>query len=500
MFNNYPYTDTHELNLDWILKKMKELKIEFDEFKVINQISFSGAWDITKQYPAWTIVSDNNIGYVSIKPVPAGVLLTNGDYWREVIDYSAQIAGLQSRVVALEGQMLTAQSDIAALNATSQKTYDTVADMITGDPALDTVVYCNGYNTKTDGGGAHYIINNVSDAYSITINVGKYAHLNEYEVHPQQFGCVCYAGIDDYAAFAKACDYSAWARRTLMLTRSLEIDGTIELKNYMSIVAESQDVYIKQLGANDTFYFDGSATLWYVTLRGFKIDGNSKTGTRGIHFKDAGSYYNLDNVDIADLQITQMANEGIRFGNMSLVGHAHNIIIDNCGGIGLYVGCSDGRFEDINIWACMSSFGGLYVAGGVNKFSNVKIYLIGDSSNTFRCATITGSANAFSNLEVQDVHGYGIWLTGNYNTFSNFSASNIYEYSGAQQALRIEGGTNTIVSGVVRLGSATGNLIGVRGNGTVTGTNIILSSDVTNPVLGFNWTTSYGVVNGVVQS
>lgn len=98
----YPYTDIHELNLDWLLTKMKELKIDFDEFKVVNQISFSGAWDITKNYPAWTIVSDNNIGYVSIQPVPAGVLLTNGDYWREVIDYSAQIAGLQSRVVAIE--------------------------------------------------------------------------------------------------------------------------------------------------------------------------------------------------------------------------------------------------------------------------------------------------------------------------------------------------------------------------------------------------------------
>ena len=70
------------------------------------------------------------------------------------------------------------------------------------------------------------------------IEAGKYAHLNEYEVHPQQFGCVCYAGIDDYTAFSKACDYSAWARRTLKLTRSLEINGTIELKHYMSIVAE----------------------------------------------------------------------------------------------------------------------------------------------------------------------------------------------------------------------------------------------------------------------
>ena len=111
-FEKYPYTDFHELNLDWLLNKMRELQIQFDEFVVVNHITFSGQWDITKQYPAWTIVNDNNIGYVSIKPVPAGVVLTNTDYWAEVIDYSAQIAGMQNRIVALENTVGDASSGL----------------------------------------------------------------------------------------------------------------------------------------------------------------------------------------------------------------------------------------------------------------------------------------------------------------------------------------------------------------------------------------------------
>ena len=115
-FEKYPYSNFHELNLDWVIASMKKLIADFDEFKVVNNITFSGAWDITKQYPAWTIVSDNNIGYVSQKPVPAGVVLTNTDYWVEVIDYTAQIAGLESRVIDLENRADGFDSDIAAIN------------------------------------------------------------------------------------------------------------------------------------------------------------------------------------------------------------------------------------------------------------------------------------------------------------------------------------------------------------------------------------------------
>lgn len=111
-FNKYPYTDFHELNLDWLLNRMKQLEIDFDEFKVVNNITFSGQWDITKQYPAWTIVSNNNIGYVSIQPVPVGVTINNGNYWVEVIDYTAQIAGLQTRVINLENTVGDANSGL----------------------------------------------------------------------------------------------------------------------------------------------------------------------------------------------------------------------------------------------------------------------------------------------------------------------------------------------------------------------------------------------------
>lgn len=84
MHNTYPYTDLHELNLDWILAKIKELSAEYAEFKAINTITFSGVWDVSKNYTKWTVVTNNNDGYLSIQPVPVGVDIYNEDYWIKI--------------------------------------------------------------------------------------------------------------------------------------------------------------------------------------------------------------------------------------------------------------------------------------------------------------------------------------------------------------------------------------------------------------------------------
>lgn len=47
MFNNYPYTDFHELNLDWILQKMRDLQAQMDE---LIQKAIDEAIEYSKEY------------------------------------------------------------------------------------------------------------------------------------------------------------------------------------------------------------------------------------------------------------------------------------------------------------------------------------------------------------------------------------------------------------------------------------------------------------------
>ena len=101
-FDKYPYTDFHELNLDWLLKAVQELASKMEGWTAANTIRYLGNWDITKQYPAWSVVVTNGAGYISKKPVPVGIDITNTDYWENVADFTALYADLGNRVSFLE--------------------------------------------------------------------------------------------------------------------------------------------------------------------------------------------------------------------------------------------------------------------------------------------------------------------------------------------------------------------------------------------------------------
>lgn len=90
MFDHFPYTNFHELNLDWILQALKEIEVTMDQFVSLNMIKYADPiqWDITRQYSKNTIVIDPVTGtaYISVDNVPSGVALSNTDYWSVVFD------------------------------------------------------------------------------------------------------------------------------------------------------------------------------------------------------------------------------------------------------------------------------------------------------------------------------------------------------------------------------------------------------------------------------
>ena len=90
MFPIYPYINVNDLNLDYLLKSIKEIQTQVEYFVSLNAIKYADPiqWDITRQYEKNTIVIDPQTGtaYISVAPVPIGAQLTRPEYWTVVFD------------------------------------------------------------------------------------------------------------------------------------------------------------------------------------------------------------------------------------------------------------------------------------------------------------------------------------------------------------------------------------------------------------------------------
>ena len=79
--NQFPYSDFHEMNLDWILKAVKQLAAQMNDFEAANSVNYLGEWKITEQYTKWSIVDTEKAVYMAKRIIPVGIDIDNTDYW-----------------------------------------------------------------------------------------------------------------------------------------------------------------------------------------------------------------------------------------------------------------------------------------------------------------------------------------------------------------------------------------------------------------------------------
>lgn len=160
--NQFPYSDFHEMNLDWIIKTCKNLADEMAGFEAANTVTYQGYWDITKQYTKWSIVTYGNYSYMSVQEVPVGVSIDNRDYWVFISDYSIDQELDDESVNAVENRVITAKfastdEHLETLDTTTETLTTGLADEITArgnaDDALSARITTNTTNIGTNTSG-----------------------------------------------------------------------------------------------------------------------------------------------------------------------------------------------------------------------------------------------------------------------------------------------------------------------------------------------------------
>lgn len=82
-----PYTNFHDLNLDWIIEVLNEFNTKLTDFVSLATIKYANPiqWNITSQYESNTVVVDSNgNAYLSVRPVPSGVSLDRTEFWTKI--------------------------------------------------------------------------------------------------------------------------------------------------------------------------------------------------------------------------------------------------------------------------------------------------------------------------------------------------------------------------------------------------------------------------------
>lgn len=110
-----PYTNFHDLNLDWIMDELNEFNTKLTNFVSLATIKYANPiqWDITSQYEANTVVVDS-IGnaYLSVQPVPSGVSLDRTEFWTKIGNFDALWADVKKAITPIdEGHSPTATAD-----------------------------------------------------------------------------------------------------------------------------------------------------------------------------------------------------------------------------------------------------------------------------------------------------------------------------------------------------------------------------------------------------
>lgn len=173
----------------------------------------SAEWISGVPYEPLTIVTYLGNSYTSKIPVPAGINVTNTQYWAATGNYNAQL------------QNVVTKSNTALLY------FDTVNDL-----KDSTILEYGNYVTVGENGGV-YMVNNTATDTSIPLEKGLYANLTYLTfVYPEQFGAKGDGTTDDTAAFIKALATGLpivmMYNKTYVISSSLTLSSGQVLKGY----------------------------------------------------------------------------------------------------------------------------------------------------------------------------------------------------------------------------------------------------------------------------
>lgn len=307
-WGKYPNVNNEILNLDWILSEIDRLKNEVSNFINLNTIKYADPiqWDITRQYEKNTVVVDPITGtaYLSSKPVPRGVSLTNTGYWSVIFTLD----------IVSANKNITLRDDGANLASTFESNtgdwlmWQGVLYEVTRYIGLGTN-YVPGYNIErhtVEYFIRTYINNLESIVNDLSNNIGDLSNLNTTDktsvvnaineinsneanlatlvnnigiINVKDFGAIGDGITDDTIAIQSAID-SAGAKDTIVFPAGTYSCGPIELKSNIHLVGLSDATLILNQDLASDSYWIKAEQCSNISIESLKFNGDNHAYAR----------------------------------------------------------------------------------------------------------------------------------------------------------------------------------------------------------------------------
>lgn len=362
--HDYPYTNFHELNLNWILRQMIELRANMRNFVNQNTIKYADPiqWNITTQYEGNTVVIEPNSGnaYISSQPVPAGVAITNEDYWSVIGNFSQLYESIKASIAEADDEQSTTATEPRAEGSLvwlNNILYEVLADLPAGSAYITS-----GENANVEEISIEDLLNRQAqdleaetaarEAADTVINssiltiTGQITELFEridqvvtdlVYITPEQFGAVGDGVTDDTEAIQAMIN--AAEKHTLCIAKSPDgyfISDSIFITNKINLTLMNFHFILE----------DHPSGTW------FRIDDSKEITFRSCCFEHSSQVIHI--FDAEDVFVDQCIFNDCGYCIIQETGHiSNNVNVTNCRAYNIrqtFVECNCGVGYDSHNW------------------------------------------------------------------------------------------------------------------------------------------------------
>lgn len=481
-YPNYPRGNTDITNLDYILNEVKRVVKEWGSWSIAHQIKFANPieWNPAKYYPMYTIVLDSSTGdtYISKDNVPAGVDISNSDFWFKIGFFNAQVQNVQNQINVMAKVIYPSGDETGILD--SQIIQNAINEsgnvlMAEGLWYVKKTIYLHGGDKLTGSGNTKTIIHVVSDIDVFKAdNNNSVDHLNISNmqiISDIASTHACFSLVFPYPGEYLGTRYSIFEN---LWIRNFDIG--LDLSAFWCTLFNNCRFDVKSIGiqignACNNITFNRCQFYGDFSGVGVKAITRNSTENYGIYFYSCDFEKLTDGINFTATIATSLINcYGERLTNVIVADSCPNMLVDG------------GNFNGVDRLARLvqnyttSAFNGLSTISNVycavNKDTDHALIVLSDDVGRINCSNLTyrnSGTGIIYNTNI-DMSGYRVGCAGarasyysNDNLlFRNSSTIKTFKFSGigTNDSIKIQPIKFKFNSAVTTTSTARLNLLG----------------------------------------